>query len=259
MDIYDILGRQEHPVYGKPRGLITADDVASQFRTEIMGKTFLITGCGLASLGQHLAWTIACYEPKLLILCGRSDVKLRLLASNLRHRNPGLNVRHEVFDLADLSQVREAAERINAVETVDVIICNAGIMMHPLRKTADGIESQFGINSTSHFVLVNMMLPKMMANGGGRVVTTTSGAYNFTGIRWEDPNYEVCLWCRSMFRAGAALTHSGAGEPRPVPPRVGLCCEQNSRHTVRRSSCPQVRLKGYYCYQRRYWRQRHGY
>ncbi|OIW24770.1 NAD(P)-binding protein, partial [Coniochaeta ligniaria NRRL 30616] len=169
----------------------TADDVASRFHSEIKDKTFLITGCGLASLGQHLAWTIARHEPKLIILCGRSDVRLRLLASNLRHRNPGLNVRHEVFDLADLSQVRKAAERINAVETVDVIICNAGIMLHPLRKTVDGIESHFGINSTSHFVLVNMLLPKMMANGGGRIVTTSSGAYRYAGIRWDDPNHEV--------------------------------------------------------------------
>lgn len=200
MEIYDTLGNQEHPVYGKPGGLVTADDVASRFHDEIKGKTFLITGCSLASLGQHLAWTIARHEPKLLILCGRSDVRLRLLASNLRHRNPGLNVRHEVFDLADLSQVRKAAERINAFATVDVIICNAGIMMHPLRKTVDGIESQFGINSTGHFVLVNMLLPKMIANGGGRVVTTSSGAYNFAGIRLDDPSYEVCLWSPSLFR-----------------------------------------------------------
>ena len=191
MDTYNNLGSQEHPQYGKPAGLITAEDVASRFESEIKGKTFLITGCGMASLGQHLAWTIASHQPKLIILCGRSDVKLRLLASNLRLRNPGLNVRHEVFDLAELDQVRKAAERINSTDTVDVIICNAGIMMHPLRKTVDGIESHLATNSTAHFVLVNMLLPKMIANGGGRVVTTTSGAYRFSGLRWDDPNYDV--------------------------------------------------------------------
>ncbi len=140
MEIYENLGSKEHPQYGKAAGLITAEDVASRLHDEIKGKTVLITGCGLASLGQHLAWTVARHEPKRLIVCGRSDVKLRMLANNLRYRNPGLDVRHETFDLADLSQVRKAAERINAAETVDVIICNAGIMMHPLRKTADGIE-----------------------------------------------------------------------------------------------------------------------
>ncbi len=193
MEIYERLGSQPHPAYGKLAGLVTADDIASRFHNEIKGKTVLITGCGLSSLGQLLAWTIAYHEPKLIIICGRSDVKLRLLASNVRHRHPGVSIRHETFDLADLSQVRKAAERINANDTLDVIICNAGIMLHPLRKTADGLESHFGVNSTSHFVLVNMLLPKMIANGGGRVVTTSSGAYMFQGIRWDDPNYEVSL------------------------------------------------------------------
>jgi NAD(P)-dependent dehydrogenase (short-subunit alcohol dehydrogenase family) len=193
MELYEKLGSQVNPAYNKPAGFVTAEDVAKRFHDEIKGKTALITGCGLASLGQHIAWTIAFHQPKRIIICGRSDVRLRLLASNLQHRNPGVDIRHEVFDLADLTQVRNAAERINATESVDVIICNAGIMMPPLQTTADGIESQFGVNSTAHFVLVNKLLPKMIANGGGRVVTTSSGAYSYNGIRWDDPNYEVCL------------------------------------------------------------------
>lgn len=270
MEIYDRLESQENHIYGKPGGLIMADDVATRFHNEIMGKTFLITGCSPSSLGQHLAWTIAAHEPKLLILCGRSDVRLRLVAANLRHRNPGLNVRHEVFDLADLNQVRRAAERINGdQETVDVIICNAGIMLHPLRKTVDGIESHFGVNSTAHFVLVNLLLPKMVANGGGRVVTTTSGAYRYAGIRWDDPNYEVGLseFYRvfiDMLLHGAGdicnrLTHSSAAEETGrIHSGRGLCIEQNGRHTLRGSSGPSVWFQGHRCYQRRRWRRHRG-
>jgi NAD(P)-dependent dehydrogenase (short-subunit alcohol dehydrogenase family) len=193
LSLYDQLGSQELKLYSKPAGLVTAEDVATRLDDQIRGKTVLVTGCGLASLGKHIAWTIASHSPRQIIICGRSDVRLRLLASNLRHRNPGLDIQHEVFDLADLAQVRAAAERINAPErpAVDVIICNAAIMMQPLRKTVDGLESHFGINSVAHFVLVNALLPRMIANGGGRIVTTTSGAFVFQGIRWDDPNYEV--------------------------------------------------------------------
>ncbi|KAH8647178.1 hypothetical protein BX600DRAFT_518462 [Xylariales sp. PMI_506] len=206
MELYDKLGSQDHPAFGKPAGLITAEDVASRFHNEIKGKTVLITGCSLASLGQHLAWTISAHAPKLVIICGRSDVRLRLLAHNLQHRNPGVDVHHEVFDMADLSQVRRAAQRINAKYTVDVIICNAGIMLHPLRKTVDDIESHFGVNSTAHFVLVNTLLPKMIANGGGRVVTTSSGGYLYQGIRWEDPNYEKAEEYNGMFAYASSKT-----------------------------------------------------
>jgi hypothetical protein len=193
LKLYDHLGGQDLALYRKPAGLVTAEDVAARLGAHIKGKTVLVTGCGLASLGKHIAWTIASYSPRQLIICGRSDVRLRLLAANLRHRNPDLDIQHEVFDLADLAQVRAAAERINAPQrpAVDVVICSAAIMMQPLRKTVDGLESHFGINAVSHFVLVNMLLPRMIANGGGRIVTTSSGAYVYQGIRWDDPNYEV--------------------------------------------------------------------
>jgi hypothetical protein len=192
MELYDILGAERSETYNKPVGFVTAEDVASHFSTFIAGKTVLITGCSLASLGAQIAWTLAAHDPKLIIITGRSSARLRLLAANLTHRYPGITVRPEVFDLADLSQVRAAAKRINNYqETVDVVVCNAGIMMHPLRKTVDGIESHFGINSTGHFVLVNELLPKMIKNGGGRVVTTTSGAFRFSPVRWDDVNFEV--------------------------------------------------------------------
>ena len=118
-----------------------------------------------------------------------------MLVNSIRQRNPDLDVRQETFDLTDLDQVRAAAARIGADGPVDVIICNAAVMCTPLRRTVPGLESQFGINSTAHFVLVNLLLPAMIANGGGRVVTTSSGAYRMGGIRWDDPNYEVRFLC----------------------------------------------------------------
>jgi len=194
MDLYDTLGAEHSDIYGKPAGLVTAADVASRLAEHITGKTVLITGCSPASLGAQIAWTLAAHNPKLLILTGRSPVRLRLVANNLTHRFPGVNVRCEAFELGDLAQVRAAAARVNAYnEVVDVVVCNAGIMMQPLRKTADGIESHFGINSTGHFVLVNELLPKMVANGGGRVLTTSSGAFRYSPVRWDDINYEVGL------------------------------------------------------------------
>jgi hypothetical protein len=224
LKLYDQLGGQDHALYRKPAGLVTAEDVAARLGAHIKGKTVLVTGCGLASLGKHIAWTIASYSPRQLIICGRSDVRLRLLASNLRNRNPDLDIQHEVFDLADLAQVRAAAERINAPErpAVDVIICSAAIMMQPLRKTVDGLESHFGINTVAHFVLVNMLLPRMIANGGGRIVTTTSGAYVYQGIRWDDPNYEVGFQNAYKQRSysSTSLQSVGSGQMKVVEERT---------------------------------------
>ena len=52
-----------------------------------------------------------------------------------------VEVRH--LDLADLSSVRQFAD---SVETVDVLVNNAGVMGLPLTRTADGTEAHMGIN-----------------------------------------------------------------------------------------------------------------
>src|SRR3569833_2508703 len=87
MDIYDRLGSQMNPAYGKPAGFITAEVVASRFHGEIKDMTVLFTGCGLLSQCQLLAWSISHHASKFIIICGCSDFSLRLLASNNHHHN----------------------------------------------------------------------------------------------------------------------------------------------------------------------------
>ncbi len=59
---------------------------------------------------------------------------------------------------------------------LDILINNAGIMMVPEGKTADGFERQFGTNHLGHFALTNLLLPHVT----DRVVTLASSAH-----RWE--------------------------------------------------------------------------
>ena len=49
------------------------------------------------------------------------------------------------LDLADLTKVQACAEDINQTEPrLDLLILNAGIMMTPLGRTAQGLEQQIG-------------------------------------------------------------------------------------------------------------------
>lgn len=47
------------------------------------------------------------------------------------------------LDLADLASVRDFAD---SIDTVDVLVNNAGVMAVPLSRTADGFEMQIGTN-----------------------------------------------------------------------------------------------------------------
>jgi NAD(P)-dependent dehydrogenase (short-subunit alcohol dehydrogenase family) len=78
-------------------------------------------------------------------------------------------------------------EFADTVESVDVLINNAGIMAVPLSRTADGFESQIGTNHLGHFALTNLLLPKIT----DRVVTVSSGLHLLGYISLDDLNWKA--------------------------------------------------------------------
>jgi NAD(P)-dependent dehydrogenase (short-subunit alcohol dehydrogenase family) len=94
------------------------------------------------------------------------------------------------IDLADLDSVREAAAVVAKEERLDILINNAGIMMPPFELTQDGFESQFGVNHLGPFALTGLLLEKLRANPGARVVSTSSIAHKRGKILFDDINAE---------------------------------------------------------------------
>jgi NAD(P)-dependent dehydrogenase (short-subunit alcohol dehydrogenase family) len=101
------------------------------------------------------------------------------------------------LDLASLSSVREFAADWEG--EIDLLINNAGVMVPPLGRTADGFELQFGTNHLGHFALSNLLLEHLT----GRVVSVSSTAHRFGSIDFEDLNWE-----RRPYRAWRAYGQS---------------------------------------------------
>lgn len=101
------------------------------------------------------------------------------------------------LDLADLASVRSFAEDLN--EPIDVLINNAGLMIPPLGRTADGFELQFGTNHLGHFALTNLLLPRIRE----RVVTVSSNGHRTGTIDFDDLNWE-----RKPYKAFPAYAQS---------------------------------------------------
>ena len=58
--------------------------------------------------------------------------------------------------------------------------------------TKDSIELQFGVNHVGHFLLTNLLIPKLMAAGkGARIINISSLGYMSGGVRFDDPNFQV--------------------------------------------------------------------
>jgi len=101
------------------------------------------------------------------------------------------------LDLASLASVHEFAEAWDG--EIDILINNAGVMIPPLTRTADGFELQFGTNHLGHFALTNLLLEQIT----GRVVNVASGAHKAGRIDFDDLNWE-----RKPYRAVSAYGQS---------------------------------------------------
>jgi NAD(P)-dependent dehydrogenase (short-subunit alcohol dehydrogenase family) len=59
---------------------------------------------------------------------------------------------------------------------IDLLVNNAGVMAVPQGRTADGFETQLGVNHLGHFALTAHLLPAILRAHAARVVTVTSTA-----------------------------------------------------------------------------------
>ena len=97
--------------------------------------------------------------------------------------------RVEALDLSSLASVRGFVGGWGD-RPLDILVNNAGVMAPPFGRTADGFETQFGVNHLGHFLLATLLAPKLIAAAPSRVVVLTSGAHHISDIDFDDPNYE---------------------------------------------------------------------
>ncbi|KAH8799332.1 short-chain dehydrogenase [Xylogone sp. PMI_703] len=170
----------------------TNAEVLEAFRDEVKGKTIMITGPTEGSLGAQSALCFATGNPAEIILAGRNHAKIESVIASINLKYPDISVTFVQVELASLSSVRKAAKQISIlVDHIDILINNAGVMaVKDFTISSDGIELQFAINHLSHFLLTNLILPKILAAPkGARIVNLTSDAYTLSGVRFQDINF----------------------------------------------------------------------
>lgn len=183
----------------------TASELATKFSEQIAGKVILLTGCSPGSLAASVAQTLSSHNPALLIIASRTRSALKETENIILAASPNVKIKLLILDLASHKSVREAAAEINnSPEKIDVLINSAGIMACPFEKTVDGIESQFAVNHLGHFLFTNLIIDKF--SRGGRVLNATSGGYQWTGVRYDDVNFEVVFLFSKSTETRSTLT-----------------------------------------------------
>ncbi len=145
----------------------TAEDVTAGL--DLAGTTALVTGSN-SGIGKETARVLALRGAHVLCAARNTEKAERTAEAMPGRASP------VVFDLADFGSIVAAADELRGMQTsIDMLVCNAGIMELPELEVVNGIERQFVVNHLGHFVLVNQLLPQVMAAPQGRIVMVSSG------------------------------------------------------------------------------------
>ena len=171
---------QQHPIPSGFTAASTASDVLAGL--DLTGREVIVTG-GHSRLGREVSRSLAAAGAAVTV-AARDPERAAAVVGELA------GVRIEQLDLTDPASVTAFARRWSASgRPLHALVNNAAVLFSPeLQRDARGHELSFSTSHLGHFQLTRALLPTLIAAGGARVVTVTSGAARFGEIRWDDPD-----------------------------------------------------------------------
>ena len=174
----------------------TEEDASDQ-----TGRIFIITGAN-SGIGFEATRLLVAKGATVVMACRNPE---RAAEAHRRLLSAVPDARAEVMalDLADLESVRAFATAfLKTYPRLDVLINNAGLMALPRQTTAQGFETQLGVNHLGHFALTIRLLPRLVESTGSRVVNVSSEAHRAGSMNFDD------LMGEQSYRRWGAYTQS---------------------------------------------------
>lgn len=209
----------------------------------MQAKTVVVTG-GTSGIGEAAAVDLAGRGARI-VLIARDRARAEATLNKLRAANPSAS--HAVYfaDLSVIAEMKRVANEIAAAEPrIDVLVNNAGAVFLSRKASADGLEMTFAVNHLAYFVVTNMLLDRLKATPGARIVSTASGAHKAGRIDFRDLQLETSYrtsraygtskLCNILFTRELAnrLVGSGVTANCLHPGFVGTRFGQNNVHNV---------------------------
>ncbi len=163
--------------------------------SDLSGKVAIVTGSS-SGIGLETARVLA-GKNATTIVAVRNPEKGDNVVARIKMEYPSASVSFMVLDLADLESIRQFADAFCAqYDRLDLLINNAGVMVPPYSKTANGFELQMGTNHMGHFALTAHVMDLLFSTENARVVNVSSiahkqGRINFDDLPWEQRTYKA--------------------------------------------------------------------
>lgn len=121
----------------------------------LTGKKVLITGSS-SGLGLAVAKQLAALDAEV-IMAVRSGIPEK--GEEVKKASGNDKITMLYVDLSDFDSIKSLISKVKTkIGKIDILICNAAVVVSEARKTAVGLDEMFTVNYLSKFVLVNGLL-----------------------------------------------------------------------------------------------------
>ena len=234
-------------------------------------KVCIITGAN-AGVGKETAIGLARLGAHVVMVC-RSKERGELARAEIAKESGNDHIDLFISDLSEMGQVRTlAGSLLSSLQSIDVLIHNAGLANAKREVTNEGLETTLAVNQLAPFLLTHLLLKRLQDSAPARVVMVTSGMHgrgqiDFDNLQGEREYAGMAAYATSklmnvMFTYSLARRLEGTGvtsnvvhpgfvntgllQQSPLPFRLmmrimGISVEKGARSTIFAASDPSLR------------------
>jgi NAD(P)-dependent dehydrogenase (short-subunit alcohol dehydrogenase family) len=131
-----------------------------------------------------------------VVIAARDLTKANQVALEIRKTTHNEHVEVQQLDLNSIKSINEfVSEYLKKNRPLNILVNNAGIMACPLSHTADGLESQFGVNYFGHFALTLGLMPALKDGFKSiglmsRVICLSATGHYYSDVDFDDINFK---------------------------------------------------------------------
>ncbi|XP_028987558.1 dehydrogenase/reductase SDR family member 12-like [Betta splendens] len=180
----------------------------------VVGRSFMITGAN-GGVGRAAATAIARRGGTVHMVCRNKD-KAEEARADIVQQSGNTEIHVHIVDVSESQAVWAFADAFKTqYSSLNVLINNAGCMVHKREVNREGLEKNFATNTLGVFILTESLLPLMQKSRDPRVITVSSGGMLVQRLRVDDLQSEEGCFdgvtaCAQNKRQQVALTQHWA-------------------------------------------------
>lgn len=153
----------------------------------LSGKIAIVTGAS-EGLGFIITKELALRGAHVYMIA-RTEHKLLKAMHTIKSINPNCKLQACVVDLSEPKQIYDFCKTLQN-NKVDILINNAGILIHKKEFNSLGVEKTWAVNVVAPHLLTRELLSSLGRSDDARVINVSSAGMYVKALKLEDLNYE---------------------------------------------------------------------